>query len=122
MEFRSSEGEKIYVGRNNRQNDQLTLKTAYKGDLWLHTQKIHGSHVVISADGREVDGTTIAQAAAIAAWYSQGRGSKNVQVDLTEIRHVRKPAGAKPGMVIYTDQTTVIADPDGALVERLRQD
>ena len=122
MRFVSDTGFEIRVGRNNVQNDQLTFKNSRRSDLWLHTQKIHGSHVVISADGREVDGTTIAQAAAIAAWYSQGRGSKNVQVDLTEIRHVRKPAGAKPGMVIYTDQTTVIADPDGALVERLRQD
>ena len=77
---------------------------------------------MISAEGREVDDTTIAQAAAVAAWYSQGRDSKNVPVDVTEVRYVKKPSGAKPGMVIYTDQKTVTADPDGKLVERLRRD
>ena len=121
LRFVSDTGFEIRVGRNNAQNDQLTFKSSRRSDLWLHTQKIHGSHVVISAEGREVDDTTIAQAAALAAWYSQGRGSKNVPVDITEIRHVKKPSGAKPGMVIYTDQTTVVADPDGRLADRLRQ-
>ncbi len=122
MRFVSDSGFEIRAGRNNAQNDQLTFRNSRRSDIWLHTQKIHGSHVVISAEGREVDDTTIAQAAAVAAWYSQGRDSKNVPVDVTEVRYVKKPSGAKPGMVIYTDQKTVTADPDGKLVERLRRD
>ena len=121
MEFRSDEGYTIYVGRNNRQNDLLTLKAAEKYDLWLHTQKIHGSHVIIACAGREKPGDlTITQAAQLAAWYSQAREGQNVPVDVTAVRNVKKPAGGKPGMVIYDHYTTVYVTPDQELARRLR--
>ena len=121
MEFRSDEGYAIYVGRNNRQNDQLTLKTANRYDLWLHTQKIHGSHVIIACAGREAPGEiTVTQAAMLAAWYSQAREGQNVPVDMTAVRNVRKPAGGKPGMVIYDHYNTVYVTPDADLCQRLR--
>ncbi len=119
MRFRSTAGFDIRVGRNNAQNDALT-KSAGRGDIWLHTQKIHGSHVIISAAGAEVDGQTLAEAASLAAFYSQGRDSGKVAVDITLAKHVKKPAGARPGMVIYTDYKTVAAVPDGELAEKLR--
>jgi len=120
MEFRSSEGVPIYVGRNNRQNDQLTLRTAQKNDLWLHTQKIHGSHVIVACGGSAPGERTLAEAAILAAYYSQAREGQNVPVDCAPVRNVKKPAGAKPGMVIYDRYTTSYATPDPALCERLR--
>ncbi len=120
MEFRSSEGYPIFVGRSNRQNDQLTCKAAAKNDLWLHTQKIHGSHVIIACGGARPGDETITQAAMLAAWYSQGRAGQNIPVDMTQVRNVKKPAGAKPGMVVYDRYTTVTVTPDPALPERLR--
>ena len=121
MEFCSSEGFPIWVGRNNRQNDQLTLKTAFKHDLWLHTQKIHGSHVIIECRGAQPGDATITEAAMLAAWFSQARGSSSVPVDVTEVRYVKKPAGAKPGMVIYDRYHTVYVTPEEALADRLRK-
>ncbi len=120
MRFRSSEGFLIHVGRNNRQNDQLTLKFAQKSDLWLHTQKIHGSHVIVECGGRAPGDETVTEAAMLAAYYSQARESQNVPVDYTPVRFVKKPAGAKPGMVIYTTCSTAFVTPDPALVEALR--
>ena len=110
-EFKSSDGFTIFVGRNNSQNDRLTLKTAAKTDVWLHTKDIHGSHVIISARGGEVSETAIAEAAGLAAYYSKARESANVPVDYTLVKYVSKPSGAKPGMVIYTHQKTIYADP-----------
>ena len=121
MEFRSSEGEKIYVGRNNRQNDQLTLKTAYKGDLWLHAQKIHGSHVIVACSGHEVGEKTLEEAAMLAAYYSQARDGQNVPVDYTQVRNVKKPVGAKPGMVIYDRYNTTYVTPSEQLARQLRE-
>ena len=121
MEFRSSEGEKIYVGRNNRQNDLLTLKTAYKGDVWLHTQKIHGSHVIIACSGHAPGERTLEEAAKLAAYYSQARQGQNVPVDYTQVRNVKKPAGAKPGMVIYDHYNTLYVKPSEELAEELRE-
>lgn len=121
LRFCSSTGMEIRVGRNNVQNDTLTLKSAYKSDIWLHAQKIHGSHVVISASGGTPDETTLYEAACLAAWFSAGRGSGKVPVDYCPVKHVKKPGGARPGMVIYTDYKTMIAEPDEALAERLRQ-
>ncbi len=121
LRFQSSGGFEIRVGRNNAQNDALTLKGSAKTDLWLHTQKVHGSHVVISCQGREPDEQTILEAASLAATYSQGRKSGKVPVDCTLVRHVKKPAGARPGMVIYTDYRTVLAVPDEGLAARLRK-
>ena len=120
MEFRSSEGYPIFVGRNNRQNDQLTLKAAEKQDLWFHTQKIHGSHVIVACAGQTPGDATITEAAMLAAYYSQAREGQNVPVDCTAVRNVKKPAGAKPGMVIYDHYRTVYVTPDPALCDRLR--
>ena len=119
MEFRSSDGFQILVGRNNRQNDLLTTRLAYKTDLWLHVQKAHGSHVTVSCDAG--DRETVTAAAILAAWYSSARQSANVPVDFTRVRFVRKPAGARPGMVIYTNQRTVYVTPERGAVERLEK-
>lgn len=120
MRFRSSDGFEILVGRNNRQNDQLSLKTARRDDLWLHIQKFHGTHVIICCAGALVPDGTITEAAMLAAWYSQAREGQNVPVDVTQVRNLRKPNGAKPGMVVYDRYRTVIVTPDAALCERLR--
>ena len=120
MRFRSSDGFEILVGRNNRQNDQLSLKTARRDDLWLHIQKFHGTHVIVCCAGAPVPDGTITEAAMLAAWYSQAREGQNVPVDVTQVRNLRKPNGAKPGMVVYDRYRTMIVTPDAALCERLR--
>ena len=112
MEFPSCDGFPIYVGRNNRQNDFLTLKAAYKNDLWFHVQKIHGSHVILACGGAKPSDEAITQAASLAAWYSQARQGRNVPVDVCPVRQVKKPAGAKPGMVIYENYRTVYVTPE----------
>ncbi len=118
--FRTTSGFRVLVGRNNRQNDQLTCKEANHRDLWFHTQKIHGSHVILCTEGREVDDDTIVEVAKLAAYYSQARESGNVPVDYTMVKNVKKPAGARPGMVIYKTCRTVNVTPDEALVKRLQ--
>ena len=119
-QFRTTSGLRVLVGRNNRQNDQLTLREADYRDLWFHTQKIHGSHVILCTGGQEVDGATLAEAAEIAAYYSQARESGNVPVDYTMVKNVKKPAGARPGMVIYHTCQTVYVTPEEARVKALR--
>lgn len=119
LEFRSSDGFQILVGRNNRQNDLLTAKMAYKTDLWLHVQKSHGSHVIIACAGAQVPDRTITEAAMLAGWYSEARQGQNVPVDLCPVRQVKKPAGAKPGMVVYENYRTVYITPDPELPGRL---
>jgi predicted ribosome quality control (RQC) complex YloA/Tae2 family protein len=109
--FISSDGFRILVGKNNRDNDILTFRTASSKDIWLHTKDIPGSHVVISSDGKPVPERTLQEAASIAAYYSKGRQSENVPVDYTQIRHVKKPAGAKPGMVIFINNKTIFVNP-----------
>lgn len=109
-EFRTRSGFAVWVGRSNRQNDALT-KNAERGDIWLHTQKIHGSHVILRTEGRTADPETVREAAAIAAYYSQGRESANVPVDYTPVRYVRKPAGGRPGAAVYTTYQTVYVTP-----------
>ncbi len=109
--FISDDGLQILVGRNNKQNDKLTLKTAAKNDIWLHTQKIPGSHVIIKSGGQEVPERTLRQAASIAAWYSKAKSGSNVPVDYTTVDQVKKPNGAKPGMVIYFQQKTLYINP-----------
>ncbi len=104
MEFRSTDGFRILVGRNNRENDLLTLKQAKKTDLWFHTKNIPGSHVVLFPDGKKATQQAVGEAAMLAACFSRGRDSSNVAVDWTEVRHVSKPQGSKPGMVIYVGQ------------------
>ena len=115
----SSGGFEILAGRSNAQNDDLTMKTARRGDIWLHTQRVHGSHVIIRTDGAPVDEATLAEAAAIAAWHSQARGGGKVPVDYTEVRNVKKPSGALPGKVIYTNYKTMMAEGDGETAARL---
>ena len=121
MEFQSSSGVTIYAGKNNVQNDQLTFKAANRGDMWLHTQKIHGSHVIIACAGQELDNETLHEAAVIAAFYSQGRGGTKVPVDYTQVRYVKKPSGSRPGAAHYVEYQTIFVEPDEALVERLRK-
>ena len=121
MRFTSSDGFPILVGRSNRQNDELTTKLAAKTDIWLHVQKIPGSHVIIETDGRTPPDRTVTEAMQLAAYYSQARGGQNVPVDYTPVKFVKKPAGAKPGMVIYTTYQTAVVTPDEALCERLKE-
>ena len=120
MEFRSSSGLRISVGKNNTQNDLLTTKQAFKSDLWFHTQKIHGSHVILWTEGGQPNLTSIQEAAQLAAWFSQGRASGKVAVDYTPVKYVKKPGGARPGMVVYTTYETAYVAPDGELARRLR--
>ncbi len=120
MEFRSTSGLRISVGKNNTQNDLLTTKQAGRGDIWLHTQKIHGSHVILWCDGEDLDSTSLSEAAALAAYFSQARNSSKVPVDYTLVKYVKKPAGAKPGMVVYTVYQTAYVTPDENLVKQLR--
>ena len=115
--FTSRDGIPILVGKNNRQNDKLTLSTAASDDTWLHVKDIHGSHVIIKA-GRVPD-ATLYDAAVLAAYYSKARGSGSVPVDYTLVKYVKKPAGAKPGMVIYTHQHTVYVAPDEEHIRKL---
>lgn len=120
LHFRSTEGFEILVGRNNRQNDQLTLKTAKAADIWLHTQGIAGSHVIIRTEGRQPGEQTLFEAAQLAAYHSKGRSGSGVAVDYVPVKFVKKPAGAKPGMVIFTNNRTLYVTPDEGLVNSLK--
>lgn len=120
IEYKSSDGFTILVGRNNHQNDQLSLKFAEKSDMWLHTQQITGSHVLILTDGETPPNRTIEEAAVIAAVNSSGKNSTLVPVDYCLARYVRKPSGAKPGKVIFTNYSTAFVKPDTELEQRLR--
>lgn len=122
MKFTSSDGYQILVGRNNRQNDQLTLKTAKPWDLWLHTKDIAGSHVIVKKlDEGEIPSRTIEEAAIVAATCSKAKDSSQVPVDFVEVRFVKKPSGAKPGMVIFTNNKTLYVKPEQEIFERLAQ-
>lgn len=120
MKFISSNGYEILVGRNNKQNDKLTCKTADKTDIWLHTKELTGSHTIIRCNGENPPESTILEAAIIAAYHSKGRNSSQVPVDFTLIKNVKKPTGAKPGMVIFTSNQTLYVTPDEELVEKLK--
>ncbi|MFC6169101.1 NFACT RNA binding domain-containing protein [Loigolactobacillus jiayinensis] len=117
--FYASDGTKILVGKNNLQNDRLTLKTARKTDIWLHAKDIPGSHVIITT--AEPSEKTLVEAANLAAYYSKARLSATVPVDTVAVKKVHKPNGAKPGFVIYTGQKTVTVTPDEQLVQKLAQ-
>ena len=121
MEFESTEGYRISVGRNNVMNDRLTLKTAKNYDLWFHVKDTAGSHIIVANDGREFSDTVIREAAMLAAYNSKARGSSNVPVDYTIVKNVRKPAGAKPGMVIYVDYKTEFVTPNERELERIKR-
>ncbi|OTP11798.1 fibronectin-binding protein [Enterococcus sp. 10A9_DIV0425] len=114
----SSDGTEILVGKNNLQNDQLTMKTARKTDYWLHAKNIPGSHVIIKSD--QPSDETITQAAELAAYFSKYRHSAQVPVDLVQVKHIRKPNGAKPGYVIYENQKTIIVTPEEEKIQSLR--
>ena len=120
LRFVSSEGREILVGRSNLQNDELSTKLGRRTDYWLHTQKIHGSHVLLRCAGEAPDAHSIEEAAAIAAYYSQGRDGGKIPVDYTMLKNVRKPAGALPGKVLYTDYKTILVQSDEELVKKLR--
>jgi len=111
LRFESTDGYPIYVGRNNRQNEELTFKSARKDDLWLHAQKVHGSHVIIACAGVTPPDDTITQAAQLAAYYAETTGGKNIPVDVTPVKQVKKIPSGKPGMVIYHTYKTVIVNP-----------
>lgn len=110
LKFKSKDGFDIWVGRNNIQNDKLTLKTAKGDDLWLHTKDIPGSHVIVFAKGREIPDSTILEAARLAASNSKAKGGTKIPVDYTKVRYVKKPNGAKPGMVIFSNNKTLLVD------------
>lgn len=116
MRFESTDGYPIYVGRNNRQNDELTFRLARKDDIWLHAQKVHGSHVIISCGGTKPPDDTVTQAAQLAAHYAETRGGQNLPVDVTPVKQVKKPANGKPGMVIYHTYRTVYVNPYADIV------
>ena len=116
MRFESTDGYPIYVGRNNRQNDELTFKMARKDDLWLHASKVHGSHVIIACAGATPPDNTITQAAQLAAYYAETNGGQNIAVDMTPVKQVKKIPNGKPGMVIYHSYKTVIANPYSTIV------
>lgn len=121
MHFVSSDGFDIYVGRNNTQNDNLTLRFANSQDIWFHTKKIHGSHAVIKLGiNKDVPARTLTEAATLAAYFSKARNSSQVPVDYTTIKNVRKPNGAKPGMVIYDYYNTIYVTP--ALLDLEKKD
>lgn len=117
--FVSDDGFTILVGRNNVENDRLTTKTARGSDIWMHVKNIAGSHVIVLCEGKTPPDRTLEQAAILAALHSKASSGKQVPVDYTQVRYVHKPAGAKPGFVIYETNRTAYVDPDPALAERL---
>ena len=121
LEFESSEGFKLLVGRNNLMNDRLTLKTARNYDLWFHVKECPGSHLIAVNDGREFTDKLIREAAMLAVVNSSAKASSNVAVDYTIVKNVKKPNGAKPGMVIYDDYKTEYVTPNNAELERIKE-
>jgi len=119
-EFISSDGFKILVGKNNKQNDHLTLRIADPDDIWMHTKNIPGSHVIIKCAGKEVSENTIYEGAMLAAYFSKGKMSAQVPVDYTKKKHVKKPSGSKPGMVIYETNSTMYVTPTEEIVASLK--
>jgi predicted ribosome quality control (RQC) complex YloA/Tae2 family protein len=117
--FRTTDGFTVLVGRNNRENDQLTLKQSSNNDLWFHVKNMPGSHTILVTEGRTPTAQAITEAAMLAAYHSKASASAQVPVDYTQVRHVHKPQGAKPGKVIYDHYTTAYVTPDEKMVERL---
>ena len=121
LRYRSSDGFEILIGRNNLQNDKLTLHTARGKDVWFHVQKAPGSHTVVMSHGEDVPDTTKQEAAELAVLHSSQNGGAKVPVDTTEVRNIWKANGARPGMVLYNDYTTVYITPRAGLEEQLRE-
>ena len=112
LHYLSSDGYHLYVGKNNLQNDELTFQFANGGDWWFHAKGIPGSHVILKSDGNEIPDRTYEEAAALAAYYSKSRDNDKAEVDYIEKKHVKKPAGAKPGFVVYYTNYSMMAVPD----------
>ncbi len=121
LHFISSEGFDIFVGKNNKQNDELTIKTAKAQDIWFHTKEIPGSHVLVKTNGKSPGNDTLNEAVQLAAYYSKASKSSLVPVDYTARKNVKKPNGAKPGMVIYDNYKTAYVTPDEALINGLQK-
>lgn len=121
LSYITSDGFEVLAGKNNIQNDMLTTKLSEKHDLWFHTKGIHGSHVILKLSGRDATDTAITEAAEIAAYNSKGKDSSGVPVDYTEVKNVKKPSGAKPGMVIYTTNNTIYVTPEAGKVNLLKK-
>lgn len=119
MEYMTSDGFRVLVGRNNMQNDKLSLKTASKSDMWLHTQKFPGSHVIIVSDNKEISDNAIVEAAEIAAYHSKARDAKLVPVDYTYVKHLKKPQGSPPGKVIYHVYYSVNVTPNKDKIDKM---
>ena len=119
MRFVTDTGKNVFVGRNNLQNDKLTLKTAAKNDMWFHLKNAPGSHVILETKGDEPEDIDIFQAATLASWFSSARESSKTEIDYTQVKNVKKPSGSKPGMVIYDHYNTIIVDPDSETVKKL---
>lgn len=120
LKFESSDGFTIYVGKNNKQNDQLTLKSSSSNDLWFHTKNIPGSHVVVKKTANTISDVAIEEAAMLAAYHSRAKNSSNVPVDYTIIKNVKKPNGAKPGMVIYEHYKTIVVTPVEENIKKIK--
>ena len=120
LQFTTTDGFSVLVGKNNLQNDELTLRLASKDDIWLHTKNVHGSHVILRCGGKEPTDTAVTEAAILAAYHSKARNSSSVAVDYTPVKFVKKPAGARPGMVIYTKNKTAYVTPNEEIVARLK--
>ena len=123
LRYISSDGYEILVGKSNLQNDELTLRTAEPTDLWLHTKDIPGSHVIIRTNGQsELPEATMEEAANLAAFYSKAKNSSMVPVDYTQRKNIKKPNGAKPGMVIYLTNKTIYITPDEARIQQMKNE
>lgn len=121
LHYVSSDGFDIYIGKNNKQNDYLTMQLASNNDLWFHTKDIPGSHVILKVNGQDVPNNTLTEAAILAAFYSKAQNSSLVPVDYTLKKHVKKTKGAKPGMVIYETYKTAFVAPDKDVIENLHK-
>ena len=120
IKYYLSENIIVLVGRNNYQNDGLTLKTASKNNLWFHVKDIPGSHTILVADKKNINDDILIKTAKIAAYHSKAQNSSNVPVDFTLVKNVKKPSGAKPGMVIYNDYKTIYVTPSEKFIEELK--
>lgn len=121
LKFLSSDGLEILVGRNNKENDYLTLKLANNNDFWLHVKDIPGSHVIIRTNKLKLPDKTLEEAAILAAYFSKAKNSAQIPVDYTLKKHVKKPSGAKPGMVIYQEQKTLYVTPHENIIKTLKK-
>ena len=121
LHYLSSDGYHLYVGKNNMQNDELTFKFATGGDWWFHAKGIPGSHVILKADGNEIPDRAYEEAAALAAYYSKSRDNDKVEIDYVEKKQVKKPAGAKPGFVVYYTNYSMMATPDISALKLLEE-